>query len=165
MITMLLGGLWHGAGWNFVIWGGLHGLALAFHKMYLGGQKVQIDDYRYNGLSSLIAYIFKVCFLFIFILFTWLFFRTATVGDAYFILAKIAQFIWTPESRVLMQVVFCYYLVMCSLDAMEVGAKGMPALHRLSGPAWVGFSITIWVTIIMYIFSIFKVQPFVYFQF
>jgi alginate O-acetyltransferase complex protein AlgI len=32
MLTMLLGGLWHGAGWNFVIWGGLHGLALVVHR-------------------------------------------------------------------------------------------------------------------------------------
>lgn len=33
MITMLLGGLWHGAAWNFVIWGGLHGGALAVHRV------------------------------------------------------------------------------------------------------------------------------------
>jgi alginate O-acetyltransferase complex protein AlgI len=32
MLTMLLGGLWHGASWNFVIWGGLHGAALALHR-------------------------------------------------------------------------------------------------------------------------------------
>jgi alginate O-acetyltransferase complex protein AlgI len=34
MITMLLGGLWHGASWNFVFWGGLHGAALAMHKAW-----------------------------------------------------------------------------------------------------------------------------------
>jgi alginate O-acetyltransferase complex protein AlgI len=34
MLTMLLGGLWHGASWNFIIWGGIHGAALAFHKMW-----------------------------------------------------------------------------------------------------------------------------------
>jgi D-alanyl-lipoteichoic acid acyltransferase DltB (MBOAT superfamily) len=34
MATMLLAGLWHGAGWNFVIWGGLHGLFLAIHRQY-----------------------------------------------------------------------------------------------------------------------------------
>lgn len=34
MITMLLGGLWHGASWNFVIWGGLHGLAQVIHKLW-----------------------------------------------------------------------------------------------------------------------------------
>jgi alginate O-acetyltransferase complex protein AlgI len=34
MLTMLLGGLWHGASWNFVLWGGLHGSALAAHRFY-----------------------------------------------------------------------------------------------------------------------------------
>jgi len=34
MATMLLAGLWHGAGWNFVVWGGLHGLFLAIHRLY-----------------------------------------------------------------------------------------------------------------------------------
>lgn len=39
MITMLLGGLWHGASMNFVIWGGLHGLALCIHQLAGGGAK------------------------------------------------------------------------------------------------------------------------------
>jgi D-alanyl-lipoteichoic acid acyltransferase DltB (MBOAT superfamily) len=34
MLTMMLGGLWHGASWNFVIWGGLHGLYLSVHKLW-----------------------------------------------------------------------------------------------------------------------------------
>ena len=34
MLTMLLGGLWHGAAWNFVVWGGLHGLYLAVHRVW-----------------------------------------------------------------------------------------------------------------------------------
>ena len=38
-LTMLLGGLWHGAAWTFVIWGGLHGLALLIHKHWLRGVK------------------------------------------------------------------------------------------------------------------------------
>src|SRR5690606_3785885 len=35
MLTMLLGGLWHGAGWTFVLWGGLHGLYLMLHQAFL----------------------------------------------------------------------------------------------------------------------------------
>ncbi len=31
-VVMLLGGLWHGAAWNFVVWGGLHGALLAFER-------------------------------------------------------------------------------------------------------------------------------------
>ncbi len=38
MATMLMGGLWHGASWNFVIWGGLHGLFLALHRAYSRGR-------------------------------------------------------------------------------------------------------------------------------
>ena len=34
MVTMLLGGLWHGAAWNFVLWGGLHGLYLVVHGQF-----------------------------------------------------------------------------------------------------------------------------------
>jgi alginate O-acetyltransferase complex protein AlgI len=41
MLTMLLGGLWHGASWNFVIWGGLHGAYLVIHKLILGDKKPQ----------------------------------------------------------------------------------------------------------------------------
>ncbi|HUJ71531.1 MAG TPA: MBOAT family protein, partial [Verrucomicrobiae bacterium] len=37
MITMLLGGLWHGASWNFVLWGALHGSALALHRLWVEG--------------------------------------------------------------------------------------------------------------------------------
>jgi len=40
MITMLLGGLWHGAAWNFVIWGGLHGFFLAVHAAYARHMRV-----------------------------------------------------------------------------------------------------------------------------
>ena len=35
MLTMLIGGLWHGASWNFVFWGGLHGVSLAIHKAWM----------------------------------------------------------------------------------------------------------------------------------
>ncbi len=38
MLTMLLGGLWHGASWNFVLWGGLHGLYLVVHRLLRGGR-------------------------------------------------------------------------------------------------------------------------------
>ena len=39
MITMLLGGLWHGAGWNFIIWGGLHGLYLSINHQWRSFRK------------------------------------------------------------------------------------------------------------------------------
>lgn len=51
-ITMLLGGLWHGASWNFVLWGALHGAALGVHRAWAawlerrGGSTRQVSPYR-----------------------------------------------------------------------------------------------------------------------
>lgn len=42
LITMLLGGLWHGASWNYVIWGGIHGLALCFDKSIKSAKQVNV---------------------------------------------------------------------------------------------------------------------------
>jgi alginate O-acetyltransferase complex protein AlgI len=48
MLTMLLGGLWHGAAWNFVIWGGIHGSALVWERMRRSGA----DDADHAGVSA-----------------------------------------------------------------------------------------------------------------
>lgn len=66
MITMLLGGLWHGAAWTFVIWGALHGLYLVIERMLR--TKIHIKIGPYNGiLLALLTYTL--------VNFTWVFFR------------------------------------------------------------------------------------------
>lgn len=62
MLTMLLGGLWHGAGWNFVLWGGCHGLLLSFERLLTRGHEdgaVQAPLWRRTllALCTLIAVI------------------------------------------------------------------------------------------------------------
>lgn len=68
-IVFLLGGLWHGAGWTFVIWGALHGVAIILFKMW---QKLNIT------LPRFAAWLIT----FIFINFAWVFFRAGTIPDA-----------------------------------------------------------------------------------
>lgn len=66
MITMLLGGLWHGAAWTFVIWGALHGIYLVVERMLKG--KVHFKINAFTGiLLALLTYIL--------VNFTWVFFR------------------------------------------------------------------------------------------
>lgn len=66
MITMLLGGLWHGAAWTFVIWGALHGLYLIIERMLRS--KIHIKINAFNGIIlALLTYIM--------VNFTWVFFR------------------------------------------------------------------------------------------
>lgn len=65
MITMLLGGLWHGANWTFVAWGGLHGLALCIHKGYRKVAGERSGNALTRGFSILGTYLF-VCICLVF---------------------------------------------------------------------------------------------------
>jgi len=75
LLTMLLGGLWHGASWTFVIWGGLHGLALIVHREY-----EKVADKAGDWWQKARVYVGPVlCFYWVCI--TWVFFRAQPVID------------------------------------------------------------------------------------
>jgi len=81
IITFLLGGLWHGASWNFVIWGALNGVYLAFEK-FLGVPKMNLNK---NLLTKAIS----VFITFNLICLTWVFFRCQTFEQATGVLSGI----------------------------------------------------------------------------
>ena len=67
MLTMLLGGLWHGASWNFVFWGGIHGMALSVHKLF--SSKITLkSNYLIIAASWLLTLLT--------VLVSWIFFRS-----------------------------------------------------------------------------------------
>ncbi len=68
MITMLLGGLWHGAGWNFVLWGGLHGVALALY-------------HRFGAQWDRLPAIARRACMFVFVVLSWVPFRLHSLHD------------------------------------------------------------------------------------
>lgn len=83
MVTMLLGGLWHGAGWTFVLWGGLHGLYLAIHQAW----QVLRARLGHNVVRAIIGgRIMGVITTFLAVLVGWVFFRAQTVDGALAIL-------------------------------------------------------------------------------
>ena len=76
MLTMLLGGLWHGASWTLVIWGGLHGIALIFHREW---QRVSANaSTTFKRAMSWLGP--ALCFYWVCI--TWIFFRAQPIRDA-----------------------------------------------------------------------------------
>lgn len=77
MTTMLLGGLWHGAGWTFVIWGGLHGLYLVVNH----GWSALAADRGWRGPTWLTRPLAHALTLFAVVI-AWVFFRAHTVDDA-----------------------------------------------------------------------------------
>lgn len=73
-LTMLLGGLWHGAAWTFVVWGGLHGIYLAVHKAWTRGRKITAEGPPTN-LREWAVYGLKCVATFHLVCFAWVFFR------------------------------------------------------------------------------------------
>jgi D-alanyl-lipoteichoic acid acyltransferase DltB (MBOAT superfamily) len=87
MLTMLIGGLWHGAGWAFVLWGGLHGALLAAEHYCRG---------RFPGISF--GWLARPLTL-LAVLLLWVPFRTEDVEVAFGILSKAIVPGWTIDSR------------------------------------------------------------------
>ncbi len=75
MITMLLGGLWHGGAWTFVIWGGLHGLALVVHREWRRLRDAMPSLRWIGGQLAWLLTIYWVCV-------AWIFFRAGTLDRA-----------------------------------------------------------------------------------
>ena len=76
MATFLIGGLWHGAGWTFIIWGALHGIALAIHRFW--------QSFGFKMWTWLAWFI-----TFNFINITWIFFRAKDFESAIKVLGSM----------------------------------------------------------------------------
>lgn len=85
MITMLLGGLWHGAGWNFLIWGGLHGIYLVVNNIW---RVLRRGD---RAPCAVCAWCARAL-TFLAVVIGWVFFRANSVGAAWLILKGMAGF-------------------------------------------------------------------------
>ena len=155
MLTMLLGGLWHGASWNFVIWGGLHGLWLVAHKLIRGGN-VPTERLRITHLPAIILTFFVVHV-------TWIFFRAESFTVAYEVFRQVVTF--SNGATVVGDVILVLFLVLLtfSLDLATRRPEQVPALVRRS-PALVGATVAAAVLAIV-VFSGGTPQPFIYFQF
>jgi alginate O-acetyltransferase complex protein AlgI len=83
MVTMLLGGLWHGAGWNFLVWGGLHGLYLSINHLWREWRG-EASGLTAKGLSWVITFLAVVI--------AWVFFRSGTMAGAWRMLGGLFGF-------------------------------------------------------------------------
>jgi D-alanyl-lipoteichoic acid acyltransferase DltB (MBOAT superfamily) len=77
---MLLGGLWHGAAWTFVVWGGLHGAGLVAERA-LGGRLPHLDPAVARLAGRLVTF-HLVCL-------AWIFFRADSLGTAFTVLGRL----------------------------------------------------------------------------
>jgi len=85
-ITMLLGGLWHGANWTFIVWGVLHSIYIMITRIVLEVFKKPFKDKKENGIFNKIL---NIAVTFTIVLLTWIFFRAENLTDALYILKSI----------------------------------------------------------------------------
>ena len=88
MITFLVSGLWHGANWTFVAWGGIHGLAQVVESALIGKWETQ------NRLLRVV----RTVIVFIFCTFAWIFFVSNSISDAFYVISNCFDGIKSPLS-------------------------------------------------------------------
>lgn len=163
MVTMLLGGLWHGASWNFMIWGGLHGVALVFHKLWVR----IVGRWNFPSLFIRVALGWIVTQVFVWI--CWIPFRADSFEDVGLVLMSLLGLredagvkhigisYWVVLLPVLLDALLGRVLVSVSVGTRKrtIGWPGVLAMGLL-----IGVCIAVALTLIRL-----DVQPFVYFQF
>ncbi len=109
LLTMLLGGLWHGANWTFVVWGGIHGAGLAIERLISGGGEINDSkSYFVRWMRRLI--IFNVVCL------SWVFFRSPSLSESWAQLAGLANWKWDGVYLIAAQFLGAFALTMMAID-------------------------------------------------
>ena len=117
-LTMLIGGLWHGAAWNFVLWGAYHGALICGHRGFRSWMGTNVCKTGNRGVSSVLTQTASILTMFAFTWYGWLLFRStsfAQIADFTFALFQPAG--WHPDvlvSELARQAV--YFAPMLSVD-------------------------------------------------
>jgi alginate O-acetyltransferase complex protein AlgI len=161
MIVMLLGGLWHGASWEFVIWGGLNGIGLLVYKWWK-----RISPYEKS--THWIAHLWKVFITFNFITFTRIWFRSDSMEHANQFLGQVWQ---NMDLSLAPQVILSYGKVMIIMllgYVIHWLPSGFKAWYRdwfIATPIYLKVIIAAVFVFIIYQGWSAELQPFIYFQF
>lgn len=159
MITMLLGGLWHGASWNFVIWGGMHGVALAVHKLW--------SDYTsgWKRIKRTVLYkLFSWSLTILLVSLLWVPFRSpnypSTMAFFNHLLPSGEGIIWLhPMVLILLATVTVWHMMYLFQSSL---LSTFPATRPYdTGPAFVIGSFIL----LIVLFAPINTSPFIYFQF
>jgi alginate O-acetyltransferase complex protein AlgI len=154
MLTMLLGGLWHGANWNFIVWGGYHGALLSIERMFRGGR---LEDDRWT-----LWYPLRAAVTIALAMIGWVFFRAATFHDSVYVLG---QMLTGARGEMLIPTwMVCLALLTLLLAVIE---EKLAWFDRIAvGPAWAyGAACALLLFSVELIGFAGQAVPFVYFQF
>ncbi|MBF0241627.1 MAG: MBOAT family protein [Desulfamplus sp.] len=172
LITFLVSGLWHGANWTFVIWGGLHGIYLVVENIFeeIWGRISTNSTIGFKNLeNSRLSTYFRVAITLFLVNYAWIFFRANTVSDAFEITKRLFIFGGkNPDSPVIAPSAFVLSLFfIVSLFAIEFKEQKIKIEHYVASlpitVRWSIYTLGLWAVIISTIFGV--KQEFIYFQF
>ena len=158
-ITMLLGGLWHGASWKFMFWGALHGLALAIEKLIKPITR-KFSSTTFKIIGGIIT--------FHFVAFCWIFFRASSFEVAW---SLINQVFTNFSGHLFIEIITSYKLVFAFI-ALGYIIHFIPKRIDLKIENFISkiplFIQAVLIVIVLFLFIQVKssaIQPFIYFQF
>ena len=138
-VTMLLGGLWHGASWNFVAWGGMHGLGLAVERWwketFSRGPAPEMRPGDLAPVRSVPSTVLRVAFVFAFVHTAWVFFRAESFAMAGRVLQRMYLAPWS-EGLGLGDLAQARHLVLVAPVAMLHAGQLFQERFRFEKPVW-----------------------------
>lgn len=161
MWTMLLGGFWHGANWNFVIWGGLNGTALVVHRYW---KKIS----PYEGSKHWVVIAWTTFLTFTFITFTRVYFRSPDLATVDLILDRIfGDFGWRYIPAVVENYANVFYVIYAGLIIHWLPDKMKADLLEIFVRSHVAVKAVFMAALVFFIYQAMSsdLQPFIYFQF
>jgi hypothetical protein len=155
MLTMLLGGLWHGAAWNFVLWGAFHGVLLVLYRLFDRGAQAPAP-------AVLPLRLFRIALMFGLTVIGWVLFRATSFEQiAYF--ASHAGVERSAETLGFAQILVACALPLFAIEALQHFRSDLLALAKLWLPVRVGVYSALLLAIA--IFAVREQTEFIYFQF
>ena len=165
MVTMLLGGLWHGANWTFVVWGGLHGLYLWVEKFFRDRRTVRLNGSEDAHSGSSGAGFLYALLTFMLVNITWVFFRSGTFAKAWQMLQSM--FGLMPDGRPLLTslALLKVLVVIPAMLIVQWFMRNKRVLHEVHHLSWWKVGIAWSTLILLLIWAQESGSSFIYFQF
>ena len=155
-VTMLLGGLWHGANWTFVVWGGIHGFGLAIERFFFGHRKEQTQPQGWRKCLRWVIVFHVVCL-------SWIFFRAGSLSAAIGMLRTLGNFQWSPDYAA----AWLFLAILCTLGFLidlKLEADGSEYLFQHDSEV-LRLGTAVVLLAFMVLFSASGSHAFIYFQF
>ena len=164
LVTMLLCGLWHGAGSTFIIWGGLHGLFLSFERLFIYRNKSIPMRKRIRGIRGLFLFIGQWGSTQLLVMLAWLFFRAKDLDQVGYFLNNIFRWQGSELTGRFIMIILVFSGVTLALDLVEYLSGSDLWLLKLR-PATTAAVCTAVLFVVGLYLATNRPLPFVYFQF